>query len=59
MPRIQTKVAIEKEVEVEFEVFCARCGEGLCSSTTTRKSRRRQFPQIIIEPCKCVTQVKG
>jgi len=38
---------------VTFEVFCI-CGEGLCNKTTTRSSRGRLMPQIVVEPCeKC------
>lgn len=37
--------------EVTFEVFCAKCGAGLCHQTGTRVSRTRGEPQITVEPC--------
>lgn len=41
--------------DVEFEVFCAKCGEGLCNVSDTRKSRQRSMPQVTVEPCaKCM-----
>lgn len=42
-----------KEVDFDFEVFCGICGEGICDNTTVRKSRERQFPQIVVECPKC------
>lgn len=37
--------------EVTFEVFCAKCGAGLCNQTNTRTSRQRGEPQVTVEPC--------
>lgn len=37
--------------EVTFEVFCARCGAGLCDQSDTRTSRMRGEPQVTVEPC--------
>ena len=43
--------------EVTFEVFCARCGAGLCNQTDTRTSFNRREPQITVEPCdNCISQ---
>jgi len=39
-------------MEVEFETFCADCGEGLCNLTHTRCSRGRGMPQVVVAPCK-------
>lgn len=41
-------------LELEFEVFCANCGAGLCNQTTTKNadysySSRRAY--INVEPC--------
>ena len=37
--------------EVTFEVFCARCGAGLCNQSDTRTSYNRREPQVTVEPC--------
>lgn len=38
------------DVDVDFEIYCARCGAGICNngSTGTYKGRHR----LDIEPCK-------
>ena len=28
---------VESDVQIEFEVFCADCGAGLCGSTTVKR----------------------
>lgn len=42
--------------EVEFEVYCARCGAGLCNQTKTEDashSYSRHHPaKVTVEPCK-------
>lgn len=46
-------------VDVDFEVFCERCGAGICNNATTRKSHNRLYPQVCIEPCeKCIESAK-
>jgi hypothetical protein len=41
--------------DVEFEVFCGTCGEGLCNQSDTRKSHRRQENQVTVDVCpKCI-----
>jgi hypothetical protein len=41
--------------DVEFEVFCETCGEGLCNQSKTRKSRSRGENQVTVEVCqRCV-----
>ena len=52
MPKISGEVKITTEVEIEFEAYCASCGDGICRNVETRKSRHREYPQITIEPCK-------
>lgn len=37
---------------VEFEVFCGTCGDGLCSQSEGRNSRNRNAPQVEVEACK-------
>ena len=52
MPKFQTQITVD--AEVEFEVFCS-CGNGMCGATETRESRSRRYPQAVVEPCpKCL-----
>lgn len=39
------------EFTVEFEVFCATCGAGLCSVSEGGNSPRRRHPFVRVEPC--------
>lgn len=45
------EVTVTSSIDLEFEVFCVGCGEGICGNAHTRESRRRGMPQVIIEPC--------
>lgn len=38
-------------VSIDFEVFCAECGHGMCRYTTTGRTNRRGMPYIRVEPC--------
>ena len=43
--------------ELEFEVFCGTCGDGLCMQSDTRTSHRRSMPQVTVEACrKCLAK---
>lgn len=44
-------VELTINTDVDFEVFCRTCGEGLCSESDTRKSRNRGFAQVEVYPC--------
>lgn len=44
--------------ELDFEVFCAECGAGLCNQSDTRTSRQRGTPQVTVEPCKSCVESK-
>ena len=38
--------------EVEFEVYCGRCGAGLCNQSV---GYNRRGPRVDVEPCgKCL-----
>jgi hypothetical protein len=39
------------ELGLEFEVFCAVCGDGLCSNCDEGKTKGRGMPFIRIRPC--------
>ena len=38
-------------IEVEIEVYCARCGEGLCNQTEATHTFRRDQPAFRVQPC--------
>ena len=37
---------------VEFEVFCARCGRGICNESDGGNTPRRNLPFVNVHPCK-------
>jgi len=39
------------EIAVNIEVYCAKCGEGLCNQTEATKTRTRGEPAFRVEPC--------
>lgn len=41
----------EIDVDVDFEVYCAKCGAGICHNANTRSSYKRGMAQVTIEPC--------
>jgi len=46
------------EFEFEFEVYCGRCGSGMCHLADADYQHRRD-PRITIEPCeKCLEASK-
>ena len=44
------------DIQVEIEVFCAKCGAGLCNNTTSRQGKTRYGNEAFyVEPCeKCI-----
>ena len=38
-------------IEVDIEIFCAGCGEGLCNQSTPTRTAYRQQPAFQVEPC--------
>lgn len=41
----------EMSVDVDFEVICDTCGNGLCNKTDVRISRNRQMNQVMVQVC--------
>ena len=40
------------EITVNIEIYCAKCGTGICSNATPRTDRyNRNEPTFDIEPC--------
>jgi hypothetical protein len=37
------------EFTVDFEVYCGKCGAGLCKQSNTEV--RRGVPRVTVEPC--------
>ena len=45
-------------IQIEFEAYCERCGEGICNNIDTRTSKNRGTPQITVIPCEsCIAEV--
>lgn len=47
MPTFEN-VEVQTTIDVDFEVFCGTCGEGLCSESDTRN---RNFLQVTVNAC--------
>lgn len=46
-------------VDVDIEVFCGRCGAGLCRQSTAGKTSGRGQPYITVNPCKaCLAEAE-
>lgn len=45
------------EISVNIEVFCAKCGEGLCNQTEFTTTRYRGEPSFRVMPCeRCLAE---
>ena len=45
------------EVSIDVEVYCARCGAGLCNQTNSTFTKQRRQPCFQVEPCaRCFNQ---
>ena len=42
---------IQYEVEIEIEVYCATCGNGLCLNTESTVGRNRGVRQFRVKVC--------
>lgn len=49
MPSVNAE--INTTVEIDVEVYCGRCGAGLCGESTAGKTTRRGYPFIQVNPC--------
>ena len=46
-------------IEVDIEIFCARCGAGICNNATPGRTKGRGQPTFEIEPCqKCLSDAE-
>lgn len=49
-------VYIETKIDVEFEVYCGTCGNGLCGESDTRR-RNSRGPAVTVNACPyCMSQ---
>jgi len=39
------------DVTVNVDVYCTRCGAGLCNDTDTRQTHNRQQWEFHVKPC--------
>ena len=47
------------EIEVNIEIYCARCRAGICNNANPRKTPNRGQPCFEIEPCeKCLSDAE-
>lgn len=49
MPEVTAEVTVETTIEVE--VYCQRCGAGLCGQTESVTTYARGRPAFRVEPC--------
>lgn len=47
MPELPYKA----DIILDFEVYCGTCKTGLCNHTTIRLSKKRKYPQIVVNVC--------
>lgn len=46
-------------IEVDIEIFCGGCGEGICNNADGGRTRNRQQPCFTVNPCeKCLDNAK-
>lgn len=50
MPTFEA-VQVNTEIDIDFEVYCGTCGEGLCGESDTRKSNNRGYLQVTVNAC--------
>ena len=46
-------------IEVDFDVYCARCGAGLCNQSSAFDATRNKGCRVDVEPCeRCLDDAK-
>lgn len=51
---------IDAEVDIDFEIYCGRCGAGICANGSTKKTYRRAANRLDIDPCeKCEKEIEN
>lgn len=45
--------------EIDIEIYCGRCGAGLCNNTSFVSTRNRSQPSFRVDPCeKCLDEAR-
>ena len=44
------------EIEVNIDVYCAKCGDGLCNQTEVVRAYLRGDPEFRVSPCETCLQ---
>lgn len=50
-PRCDHEFEVDADTSVDFEIFCAECGAGICDHGETAKTHHRKMPYISVRPC--------
>lgn len=46
-------------IEIDIEIFCGRCGQGLCQNSSSGRTREKQQPYFNVDPCeRCLDEAK-
>lgn len=57
MPTVTANVEVQAEIDVE--IYCATCGDGLCNQSQFVETRNRYQPSIRVEVCEsCIKSAK-
>ena len=38
-------------IEVDIEIYCAKCGAGICNNAEATRTKQRNEPSFRIQPC--------
>ena len=45
--------------EVDFEVYCGKCGRGICDHADVCKTYRRSMNRVDVKPCeRCIAELE-
>lgn len=59
MPTVSTQIDTTVDVDVEIEVYCNSCGDGMCNETDVVKTHNRQANAFRVNACsKCLERAK-
>lgn len=59
MPTVTTQVDTTIDVDVDIEVYCNSCGDGMCNETDVVKTHNRQANAFRVNACpKCLKRAE-
>lgn len=45
--------------EIDIEIYCGKCGAGMCNNTSFASTRNRSQPSFRVDPCeKCLEEAR-